>query len=106
MNKLVHLDLRATTISDAGIEALMKSQSCSTIEYLDISNNLPKITDKSLISIASSPYLSIFINLDVLRVLKSDENYITNQGLNYLFEFGKCLKNLKELQVSSIIHQE
>ena len=74
MNKISHLDLRATNIGNEGIKKLVNSKNIEFLEYFDISNNHPKIDDDSLIHIANSENLGKIYNLEILKVLKTDEN--------------------------------
>jgi hypothetical protein len=48
VTNLQHLDLKATCVSDDGIESLVFSKNISLLNYLDISDNYPKITNRSL----------------------------------------------------------
>lgn len=66
------MNLRGTLISDEGIKKYVSSENSCELKYLDMSNNSPKITDLSIIYITDSIYMQ------ELRVIKSDENKISN----------------------------
>ena len=93
VSNLKKLNLKNTSITDRGFEVLTTSPNSAKLIELDISENYPRITDKSLMALSVSEFL---LSLKILRCMG---NKISDKGIHFLLESRNIL-DLEELDIS------
>ena len=93
VGNLKKLNLKNTSITDRGFEILTSSPNSQKLIELDISENYPRITDNSLISLSMSEFLMS------LKILRCMGNNLTDKGMQYLLD-SKNILELEELDIS------